>query len=45
LVAQLEHFADVVAGRAAPLIDARDATKTLVATLQIEAALMGEQVQ
>jgi hypothetical protein len=27
------------------LIDARDATKTLVATLQIEAALMGEQVQ
>lgn len=45
LVAQLEHFADVVAGRAAPLIDAQDAAKTLAVTLQIEAALMGEQVQ
>ena len=45
LVAQLQHFADVVAGRVTPLIDARDATKTLAATLQIEAVLMGQQVQ
>ena len=45
LVAQLEHFAEVVAGRAKPLIDAQDAAKTLAVTLQIEAALMGEQTQ
>ncbi|OUS33795.1 oxidoreductase [Rhodobacterales bacterium 56_14_T64] len=45
LVAQLEHFADVVAGRATPLIDARDAAKTLAVTLQIEAVLMGGQGQ
>lgn len=45
LVAQLEHFADVVAGRATPLIDAQDAAKTLAVTLQIEAVLMGGQGQ
>ncbi len=39
LVAQLAHFADVVAGRAAPLVSAADATETLRVTLQIEAAV------
>lgn len=39
LVAQLEHFADVVAGRAAPLVNAADATESLRVTLQIEAAV------
>ena len=39
LVAQLEHFADVIAGRVRPLIDARDGAATLDATLRIEAAL------
>jgi predicted dehydrogenase len=36
LVAQLEHFADVVAGRARPLVDAREGRKSLEVTLQIE---------
>ncbi len=39
LVAQLEHFADVVAGCSAPLVSAADATQTLRVTLQIEAAV------
>ncbi|MEX0285303.1 MAG: Gfo/Idh/MocA family protein [Paracoccaceae bacterium] len=36
LVAQLEHFADVIAGRAGPIITAKDARDTLAATLEIE---------
>lgn len=40
LVTQLEHFADVIAGRVQPLIDAQDAAKTLAVTLQIETLLM-----
>lgn len=38
LIRQLEHFADVIAGRADPIITARDARETLAAILQIEAA-------
>jgi len=38
LVRQLEHFADVIAGRTTPIVDAADALKTLEATLQIEQA-------
>ncbi len=40
LVAQLDHFVQVAGGQVAPLIDARDARKTLAATLAVEAALM-----
>ncbi|MEM6635212.1 MAG: Gfo/Idh/MocA family oxidoreductase [Pseudomonadota bacterium] len=36
LVRQLEHFAAVIARRAEPIVDARDARKTLEATLRIE---------
>ena len=43
LIAQLDHFADVIAGRSAPLIDAKDARKTLEATLRVEAALLEGQ--
>ena len=39
LAAQLLHFADVVAGRAAPVVDAFEARKSLETTLQIEAAV------
>lgn len=39
LAAQLRHFLDVAAGRAAPLIDAGDARRTLAVALEIEAAL------
>lgn len=38
LARQLAHFADVIAGRAAPVVDARDARATLAATLAIETA-------
>ena len=37
LVRQLDHFAEVIAGRAPPLIDATSARATLAATLEIEA--------
>lgn len=40
---QLDHFLDVVAGRAAPLIDARDGMMTLAATLAVEAAARQQQ--
>ncbi len=36
LIAQLEHFADVIGGRAAPVITAQDARDTLAAILEIE---------
>lgn len=39
LTAQLRHFADVVAGRAEPLVDAVEGRKSLEVTLQIEAAV------
>lgn len=39
LVAQLAHFAQVVAGHTPPLISAEDATETLRVTLEIEAAV------
>ena len=38
LIRQLEHFADVIAGRAAPIVSAEDAAATLDTTLRIEAA-------
>lgn len=37
LVRQLEHFSDVIAGRAAPIVDAASARNTLAVILQIEA--------
>ncbi|SFJ58146.1 Gfo/Idh/MocA family protein [Jannaschia pohangensis] len=37
LVRQLEHFADVIAGRALPVVDAADARATLDVILKIEA--------
>ncbi len=40
LVRQLEHFADVIAGRADPVITARDARETLAVTLEIERATL-----
>lgn len=39
LVAQLEHFAQVCAGKATALVSAQDARKTLDVTLAIEAAV------
>ena len=36
LIRQLEHFADVIAGRAAPVVDARSAARTLAVILEIE---------
>ncbi len=39
LVAQLEHFAQVVAGRASPLVSAADATESLRVTLAIDRAV------
>ncbi|WP_299301439.1 Gfo/Idh/MocA family oxidoreductase [uncultured Litoreibacter sp.] len=39
LVAQLEHFAEVVAGHATPLVSAADATESLRVTLAIEEAV------
>lgn len=38
LIRQLDHFAEVIAGRASPIVSADDAMKTLDVTLQIEAA-------
>lgn len=40
LILQLEHFADVIAGRTAPVVTALDGRETLAATLRIEAATM-----
>ena len=37
---QLEHFADVIAGRAMPIVDAASARRTLDVILRIEAAAM-----
>ena len=39
LVAQMDHFLEVIAGRATPLIDAQDGRQTLMTTLAIETAL------
>ncbi|MEM9061325.1 MAG: Gfo/Idh/MocA family oxidoreductase [Pseudomonadota bacterium] len=36
LIRQLEHFAEVIAGRAEPLVSAREGRATLAATLRIE---------
>lgn len=41
LLAQLNHFAEVIAGRADPLIDAREGRQSLEATLRIETVLWG----
>ncbi|MEM8729600.1 MAG: Gfo/Idh/MocA family oxidoreductase [Pseudomonadota bacterium] len=38
LIRQLEHFAEVIAGSATPLVSAEDARATLETTLRIEAA-------
>ena len=43
LTAQLAHFADVAAGRAAPLVDAVEGRRSLDVTLQIEAAVAPRQ--
>ena len=45
LIRQLEHFADVIHGRADPLISGRDGRATLAATLLIEEATRPEGVQ
>lgn len=39
LVDQLEHFCEVVAGRASPLVDAKEGAATLAATIEIEQAV------
>jgi predicted dehydrogenase len=39
LALQMQHFADVIAGRAAPLVSAVEGALTLEATLSVEAAL------
>ena len=39
LIAQMEHFAEVAAGRTAPLVSAEDATESLRVTLAIEQAV------
>ncbi len=44
LVRQLQHFAEVIAGRAAPLVSGADGRATLAATLQIEAATLPKGV-
>ena len=40
LIAQLEHFCDVIAGVAQPVVSAADGARSLDATLRIEAALL-----
>lgn len=42
LAAQMEHFCEVIAGRATPLIDGRDGRQTLLTTLEIDTALEAE---
>lgn len=44
LIRQLEHFSDVIQGRAAPIITAQDARETLAVTLQIERATLPDGV-
>nr|WP_239113539.1 Gfo/Idh/MocA family oxidoreductase [Shimia biformata] len=44
LVRQLEHFADVIAGRASPRVSARDGLRALDVTLKIEAATLPKGV-
>ena len=44
LARQLSHFAEVIAGRASPVVSAEDARKTLDTTLKIEAATRPEGV-
>ncbi len=39
LIAQLDHFRDIVAGRAVPVVGAEDGAATLEVTLQIERAV------
>ena len=46
LQVQLEHFCDVVRGRARPLVSGRDAVETLRATLAVaEAAATGRRIE
>lgn len=45
LVRQLEHFAQVIAGRAAPLVSAEDGARALDVTLRIEAATLPQDVR
>jgi len=40
LIRQLEHFSDVIQGKATPVVDARSARETLAVILQIEQATM-----
>jgi predicted dehydrogenase len=40
LISQLEHFSDVIKGKATPVVDARSARETLAVILQIEQATM-----
>ena len=40
LVSQLEHFSDVIRGKAAPIVDAKSARETLAVILQIEQVTM-----
>jgi predicted dehydrogenase len=40
LIRQLEHFSDVIKGKATPVVDARSARETLAVILQIEQATM-----
>jgi predicted dehydrogenase len=40
LIRQLEHFSDVIRGKATPIVDARSARETLAVILQIEQATM-----
>jgi hypothetical protein len=41
---QLQHFLDVMAGKAEPLISVFDATKTLANTLELE-TLLAQQIE
>ena len=40
LIKQLEHFAEVIKGNAAPIVDARSARETLNVILKIEQETM-----
>ena len=40
LIKQLEHFAEVIKGNAAPIVDARSARETLKVILKIEQETM-----
>ena len=41
---QLQHFLDVMAGKAEPLISVFDATKTLINTMELE-TLLAQQIE